>query len=215
MQIGYLADRGHARIALATPADPPSGEARLRVANRAAAAGAASVDPAPGEARLRVANRAASVDPAPGEARLRVANRAASADPAPGEARLRVANRAAAARGIEPLRTVEVPRPRSAAAAAIAAFRAAHPEVTAIAGYDDDTALRVLTALHDLGVPVPGELAVMGFDDTEYGALATPSLTTVHIDAEAHGRLAARQALGQDLDGLAPTHGEIVARESA
>jgi DNA-binding LacI/PurR family transcriptional regulator len=156
MQIGYLADRGHARIALATPVDPPLGEARLHFANRAAAT-----------------------------------------------------------LGIEPLRAVEVPRPRSSGAAAIAAFRAAHPDVTAIAGYDDDTALRTLTALRDLGVAVPGELAVMGFDDTEFGALATPSLTTVHIDAEAHGRLAGRQALGLNLDGLAPTHGEIIARESA
>ncbi|WP_084598856.1 substrate-binding domain-containing protein [Actinoplanes subtropicus] len=104
---------------------------------------------------------------------------------------------------------------RAAGVAAIAEFRAEHPEVTAIAGYDDDTALRTLTALRDLGVPVPAELAVMGFDDTEYGALATPSLTTVHIDAEAHGRLAARQALGLDLDGLTPAHGEVIARESA
>jgi DNA-binding LacI/PurR family transcriptional regulator len=156
VQIGYLAGRGHARIALATPVDPPLGEIRLRFANRAAAA-----------------------------------------------------------LGIEPPRSVAVPRARPAGAAALAAFRAAHPEVTAIAGYDDDTALRALTALHDLGVPVPGEVAVMGFDDTEYGALATPSLTTVHIDAEAHGRLAARQALGLDPDGLTPIHGEIIARESA
>jgi DNA-binding LacI/PurR family transcriptional regulator len=109
---------------------------------------------------------------------------------------------------------VVVSRPRAAGVAAIAEFRAEHPEVTAIAGYDD-TALRTLTALHDLGVPVPAELAVMGFDDTEYGALATPALTTVHIDAEAHGRLAARQALGLGLDGLTPTHGEVITRESA
>jgi DNA-binding LacI/PurR family transcriptional regulator len=87
--------------------------------------------------------------------------------------------------------------------------------VTAVAGYDDDVALRVLTALHDLGVRVPGEVAVMGFDDTEYGALATPALTTVHIDAEAHGRLAARTALGRDTDGLHPAPGRVIIRESA
>jgi len=156
MQIGYLVGRGHARIALATPVDPPLGEVRRRFADQAAAA-----------------------------------------------------------LGVEPLRTVVVPRPRSAGATAIAEFRAANPEVTAIAGYDDDTALRALTALHDLGIPVPAEMAVMGFDDTEAGALASPSLTTVHIDAEAHGRLAARQALGLDLNDLIPTHGEIIARESA
>ena len=57
---------------------------------------------------------------------------------------------------------------------------------------DDGVALRTLTALYDLGLGAPGGLAVIGFDDTEYGALTTPALTTVHIDAEAHGRQAAR-----------------------
>src|SRR5690349_15949668 len=37
MQIAYLVTRGHSRIALATPADPPLGEIRLRFADRAAA----------------------------------------------------------------------------------------------------------------------------------------------------------------------------------
>lgn len=38
---------------------------------------------------------------------------------------------------------------------AVEASRAAHPEVTAVAAFDDDIARRVLTALHDLGLPVP------------------------------------------------------------
>jgi DNA-binding LacI/PurR family transcriptional regulator len=58
-----------------------------------------------------------------------------------------------------------------------------------------------MTALRDLGVAVPGDVAVIGFDDAEYGALVAPVLTTVRIDAEAHGRLAARAALGLDRDG--------------
>ncbi|MFI5896871.1 LacI family DNA-binding transcriptional regulator [Actinoplanes sp. NPDC051513] len=156
MQIRYLAARGHSRIALATPADPPLGEVRLRFADQAAQAS-----------------------------------------------------------GIPPLVSLVVPRPRSAGADALASFRAGHPSVTAIAGYDDDTALRTLTALHDLGVSVPADLAVIGFDDTEYGALATPALTTIHIDAEAHGRRAARAALGLDTEGLTPTRGEVIARDSA
>ena len=40
--------------------------------------------------------------------------------------------------------------------------------------------------------------AVAAFDDNGYGALATPALTTVHIDAETHGRQAARAVLGLD-----------------
>ncbi|MGW4983109.1 substrate-binding domain-containing protein, partial [Streptomyces mirabilis] len=59
------------------------------------------------------------------------------------------------------------------------------------------------------------DLAVIGFDDTEYGALVTPALTTVRIDAEVHGRLAARAALGLDPAGLSPEPGRIIARDSA
>jgi DNA-binding LacI/PurR family transcriptional regulator len=156
LQIRWLAERGHTRIALALPAEAPLAEVRLRFARQAAAG-----------------------------------------------------------LGLEPLVTVVVPRPRAAGTEAVSAFRAGHGDVTAIAGHDDDTALRTLTALQDLGVPVPGGLAVMGFDDTEYGALATPALTTIHIDAEAHGRLAARTALGLDAAGLTPAPARVIVRESA
>ncbi|XDO63805.1 hypothetical protein HEP84_55395 [Streptomyces sp. RLB1-33] len=40
------------------------------------------------------------------------------------------------------------------------------------------------------------------------------ALTTVHIDAEVHGRLAARTALGLGLAGLSPEPGRITARDS-
>lgn len=86
--------------------------------------------------------------------------------------------------------------------------------MTAIAAFNDDVALRTLTALHDLGLGAPGDLAVIGFDDTEYGALVTPALTTVHIDAESHGRLAARAALGLDSTGLEPVPARVVVRDS-
>lgn len=104
--------------------------------------------------------------------------------------------------------------PGKAGAVAVEAFLAAHPEVTALAAFDDDIALRSLTALRDLGVRVPEEMAVMGFDETEYGSLPTPALTTVHIDAEVLGRIAARGALGIDTEGLAAVPGRVVVRAS-
>ncbi|MER7687020.1 hypothetical protein [Streptomyces sp. NPDC097610] len=58
-------------------------------------------------------------------------------------------------------------------------------------------------------------MAAIGCDDTEYGALGTPALTTVHIDAEVHGRLAARAAPGVDLAGLSPGPGQVIAHGSA
>ncbi|QIY93570.1 substrate-binding domain-containing protein [Streptomyces sp. S1D4-11] len=117
--------------------------------------------------------------------------------------------------GLPPPASFVVPRPRTAATGAAKAFLAAHGTVTAVAAFADDIALRTLTALHDLGRAAPDDLAVIGLDDTEYGALVTPALTTVHIDAEAHGRLAARTALGLGLAGLSPEPGQIIARDSA
>jgi DNA-binding LacI/PurR family transcriptional regulator len=57
-------------------------------------------------------------------------------------------------------------------------------------------------------------MAVIGFDDNDMGALVTPALTSLHIDADVHGRRAARGVLGLDASDLAPDSGRIVERES-
>ena len=130
------------------------------------------------------------------------------------EARLHFATEVAAKRGIDPPARFAVPRLREAAAAALRGFRAAYPGVTAIAAYSDDIALRVLAAATDLGVRVPSDLAVIGHDETEHAALATPALTTVRIDAEAYGRQAARTILGLPPGRLTPAPARIIARLS-
>lgn len=130
------------------------------------------------------------------------------------EVHLGFAQQAAQDRGLPPLTPFVVPRPRTAGTEAVGAFLSAHPDVTAVAAYADDIALRTMTALRDLGRTVPDDLAVIGFDDTEYGALVTPALTTVHIDAEAHGRIAARVALGLDPVAPTPALGSVIVRES-
>lgn len=131
------------------------------------------------------------------------------------QARRRFADHSACNLGIAGLTSLVVPRAREEAARTVADFRAAHPQVTAIAAFSDDVAVRVLAALHDLGLAVPRELAVIGFDATEHGALFTPALTSVHIDAEAHGRRAARSVLGLDTADIASAPAHIVPRESA
>jgi len=136
-------------------------------------------------------------------------------DPPLREIRLRFAGETIAALGIAPLVPFAMKRPRAAGAETLRALLAENPEVTAVAGYDDDVALRTLTALHDLGRGAPGDLAVIGFDDNEYGALSTPALTTIHVDAESYGRRAARRALGLDTAGITATPARVVARDSA
>ncbi|MHA5052895.1 LacI family DNA-binding transcriptional regulator [Streptomyces sp. SD15] len=129
-------------------------------------------------------------------------------------ARLRFTAHAAENLDIPVPATFVAPRDRPACADAVKVFLTGAPEVTAIAGFNDDVALRVLTALRDLGRGVPDEVAVIGFDDNGYGEYVTPSLTTVNVDAEAHGRLSARLALGLDTSGLRPPPARIVVRQS-
>ena len=132
-----------------------------------------------------------------------------------GPVRVRFAAEAARMLGVPAPVPLVVPRDREAAARAAGAFLAAHPPVTAVAAFDDEVALRVIAAAGDLRRTVPGDLAVIGFDDTHYGALSAPALTTVHIDAGAHGRKTARVILGLDADGFTNAPAEVIVRESA
>ena len=60
-------------------------------------------------------------------------------------------------------------------------------------------ALGVLGRLSDRGVAVPGEVSVVGFDDIQMAALATPALTTVAVPTA----IAGRAAVDMLLDALA------------
>lgn len=88
------------------------------------------------------------------------------------------------------------------------------PNLDAVFVASDVMATGALYALRRAGRRVPEDVAVIGFDETEYGSLSTPALTTVHIDAEILGRIAARAVLDIDTEGLAPVPGRIVVRES-
>lgn len=55
-----------------------------------------------------------------------------------------------------------------------------HP--TAIFAANDDVALGVLRAALELGVAVPGDLSVVGFDDSPHTQFSTPPLTTIRQD---------------------------------
>lgn len=84
---------------------------------------------------------------------------------------------------------------------------------------NDEMAWGILDAAGDQGVNVPGQLAVVGFDDTRIARLTRPPLTTVHVPMFKMGAAAVRLLCERLADPLrAPVrvslHPELVVRES-
>lgn len=72
-----------------------------------------------------------------------------------------------------------VPMDVEGAAEAVRAWRAEEPAVTAVCAYNDDQAFALLAGMRTLGLTAPGDLAVIGVDDTPLAPFAHPPLTTV------------------------------------
>ena len=71
---------------------------------------------------------------------------------------------------------------------------------TAITCFNDLIAIGALRALDELGLSVPGDVSVVGYDDIEMAAYLPTPLTTVHVPSREMGRRAATLLLRQ-LDG--------------
>ena len=102
--------------------------------------------------------------------------------------------------------------------AALRAIRDTAPAVTAILCGNDILALGALFECQTLGVDVPGDVSITGFDDLEISKEMSPSLTTVHVPAAQIGARAADHLLRR-LGGEDPGHAtrfdaDIVVRRS-
>ncbi len=71
------------------------------------------------------------------------------------------------------------------------------PRPSAVFVANDSMAVGLLAALEGLGVDVPRDLAVVGFDDVDIAGYLRPPLTTVHIDAFALGQRAAQMMVNE------------------
>jgi DNA-binding LacI/PurR family transcriptional regulator len=78
----------------------------------------------------------------------------------------------------------------------------------------DVLALGVLQAARDLGLDVPGDLSLTGYDDIEESSRGLPPLTTVHQDLYQQGQDCARRLIapGRATTLLHPTR--LVVRAS-
>jgi DNA-binding LacI/PurR family transcriptional regulator len=88
----------------------------------------------------------------------------------------------------------------------------------AVVCYDDKLALALMDALRDIGLRVPEDVGVVGFDGIPFAAIANPRLTTVAVPTAELGRQAARLLIDAVHTGVLPDGVllpvEIVVRES-
>jgi LacI family transcriptional regulator len=68
---------------------------------------------------------------------------------------------------------------------------------TAIFGMNDLMALGALAAIHEAGLRVPDDIAVIGYDDMRFSGFTTPALSTVHAPEMELGRKAAELMVAQ------------------
>jgi DNA-binding LacI/PurR family transcriptional regulator len=89
---------------------------------------------------------------------------------------------------------------RADGAAAMKALLALPQPPDAVFCFNDLLALGALRTIHDAGLRVPDDVAVVGFDDIEDGRFSTPSLTTVRPDKQRIATLAVELLAGR-IDG--------------
>lgn len=79
---------------------------------------------------------------------------------------------------------------------------------TALLTANDEYAFFALRSLRRLGLRVPEDVSLIGFDDVSFSTHTDPPLTTVRVDKEAMGRFAVRRLLAR-MQGTADTRTPI------
>ncbi|GAA4369030.1 LacI family DNA-binding transcriptional regulator [Nocardioides caricicola] len=119
--------------------------------------------------------------------------------------------------GVEPV-VVRTPyQPPTAAYDAARELLAGPDRPTAVVCFSDAFAFATIRAAESLGLQVPADVSVVGFDDSRLAASSRPPLTTVRQNVAAKGRaavstIAAVMGGGQPEQVMLPT--ELVVRES-
>ncbi|WP_431932367.1 LacI family DNA-binding transcriptional regulator [Nonomuraea jabiensis] len=86
---------------------------------------------------------------------------------------------------------------------------------TAVLAYNDLVALGLIEGLSEMGIGVPDQISVIGFDDILPGRLNRPKLTTVAMPAVAAGRMAVDLLLQSGGEGATVTlDTALIVRES-
>ncbi len=111
-------------------------------------------------------------------------------------------------RGLAPI-VVEGAFDEEAGAAGAAQLMDLHEPPTAIFAGNDLAAIGVLTKLQELGVRVPDDISVVGYDNTILSSIGTVSLTTIHQPRRQLGRIAI-DLLAERLAGREEARHELI-----
>ncbi|MBR7829133.1 LacI family DNA-binding transcriptional regulator [Actinospica sp. MGRD01-02] len=150
--------------------------------------------------------------------RRRIAAISGRQDTQVGVARHQGFREAMAVAGLEPVRSETADFTEAGGAAAMTRLLGRHPDLDAVFAESDTMAAGALRALKAAGRSVPGDVAVVGFDDLPIAQGTDPALTTIHQPVQALGREMAKMLVGL-IEGerpsplILPTH--LVIRESA
>ncbi|MEU6944785.1 LacI family DNA-binding transcriptional regulator [Streptomyces sp. NPDC046316] len=134
--------------------------------------------------------------------RTRVVTICGRLDTEVGRARYRGYRDAMLAAGLDPYPPEVGDFTESSGAAAMAALLTDHPDLDGVFAANDNMGAGALRTLRKAGRLVPGDVAVIGFDDLAVAQIADPPLTTVHQPIQGLGREMARMLValvnGQD-----------------
>lgn len=96
-----------------------------------------------------------------------------------------------------PTAFVEPPSNLERGRRALADLLALEPRLDAVCCSSDQLAHGVMVEAQARGLRIPQDLAICGFGNADFSAHMVPSITTVHVDGPAIGRLAARLIIDQ------------------
>ncbi|MEM9393166.1 MAG: LacI family DNA-binding transcriptional regulator [Pseudomonadota bacterium] len=121
---------------------------------------------------------------------------------------------ATAERGLDPQKVAVIETPYSVenGAEAMGELLSLQPRPTAVLCGNDVLAVGALGQAQSLGLSVPGDVSVTGFDDIEIARIVRPALTTVHVPHREMGRQAARAIAGLLKGEEAPVEGPLLTR---
>lgn len=65
-----------------------------------------------------------------------------------------------------------------------------NPQVTALLAVNDEMAFAAMEVAHELGLQIPQDVSIVGFDNVDMAGRISPPLTTMHVDKVGMGRMA-------------------------